>query len=104
SLSVEALGALADALSLSGVILGYLDPELIPPYNRWIVLRWEPVPGATGYRIYRRAEGSNERAVVANWPADRLVLGQLMYIDGSSSLSTGTRYYYSIRAYDEDGQ
>lgn len=99
SYSVEQLTALAQELAPYGVTPFDLTPEVIPPYNRWVRLQWRPVfaPGVAGYRVYRRAEGSHESVVVAT-------IRNTDYVDTSAGLIPGTRYYYSVRAYDESGQ
>lgn len=58
-------------------------------YNK-IQFTWEAVPGAIGYRVYRKTTGS--------WKALGNVSAQTTsYIDGNAA--TGTAYTYTVRAY-----
>ena len=50
------------------------------------------VDGAEGYRVYRKVNGSTDWTVVES------DITALTYIDDMSSLASGTKYYYKVRA------
>jgi fibronectin type 3 domain-containing protein len=57
------------------------------------IVRWSRISGCTGYRIYRRTAGSSSWKTIVTLPGSSYV----SYTD--SSLSPGTCYFYTVRAY-----
>jgi hypothetical protein len=57
------------------------------------IVRWSKVSGCTGYRLYRRTAGSSSWKTIKTIPG----AGNVSYTD--TSLSPGTCYYYTVRAY-----
>jgi hypothetical protein len=57
-----------------------------------IVVKWNSVTGASGYRLYRHITGKGWSKV-----KDLSGASSTSYVD--SSLTPGTRYYYTVRAY-----
>lgn len=53
---------------------------------------WERVSGASGYRIYRKTDGTN-------WKAIKTISGNRTSSYADSKLEAGTRYFYTVRAY-----
>lgn len=63
-------------------------------YNK-IKITWSAVPGASGYRIYRRIPGEN-------WSVLKTLAGEKTSCTDNSA-ETGTVYAYTVRAYVNDG-
>lgn len=57
-----------------------------------ITVKWESVTGATGYRIYRKQANSS-------WTRIKTITGSNITSYTDSTLETGQRYYYTVRAY-----
>lgn len=60
------------------------------------VVKWKAVKGVKGYRVYRKTDGQNFKAVKTISGA-----ANLSYTD--SGLKMGTRYYYTVKAYKKSG-
>ena len=73
-------------------------PQLVSavPYGKTkITVKWKPVKGVNGYRIYRRTNGSK-------WQAIRNVSGRYTsYAD--TKVASGNEYTYTVRAYKKSG-
>lgn len=73
-------------------------PQLVSavPYGKTkITVKWKPVKGVNGYRIYRRTNGSK-------WQAIRNVSGRYTsYAD--TKVNSGNEYTYTVRAYKRSG-
>lgn len=59
--------------------------------NQGIKVSWEAVPNAEGYYVYRKTSGSSWKKIGST--------ADTSYTD-SSSLSNGTKYIYTVRAYE----
>lgn len=59
-----------------------------------ITVKWEKATNATGYRLYRKLDGGSWAAVVT-------LSGNasISYVD--TTVAPGTRYYYTVRAYNK---
>ena len=74
--------------------------------ERVISVLWQPVPDAQSYRVYRKTEGSNWKAV-ANVSAKT----NTMYVNGMAygyyydeSIPSGGKYTYTVRCISADGK
>ncbi len=68
----------------------------VKSYNS-LLLKWEKVPGASGYAVWRRTAGNSfERIAVLSG------VSKCRYVD--KELSTGTKYVYMVKAYKKSGQ
>lgn len=56
------------------------------------VVKWNSVKGVNGYRVYRKTDGQN-------WKAVKTITGVSKVTCTDSGLKTGTRYYYTVKAY-----
>ena len=83
----------ADTLAVN-VTVGLSAPSLdATPGNALIVLTWSPVPGATGYQIFRNTTGTQpDPSTSRSWRAGATV----QWVN--TGLANGTRYYYWVRA------
>lgn len=59
-----------------------------------ITVKWSKVSGATGYVLYRRAEGAGKWSKVATVSSGSTV----SYTDTKVKAKSGTTYYYTVRA------
>ena len=73
-------------------------PQNVYPANEayGITVSWSGVDGAKGYNIYRRTENS-ESKLIGTVNSNEVN----EYYD--STVATGTRYYYTVEAFDETG-
>lgn len=62
-----------------------------------IVLKWSAVPGAQGYRIYRKIAGGS-------WETLRDVSGQATTSYTDKTAKDGVEYLYTVRAYCQNGK
>ncbi|MDO4274287.1 MAG: Ig-like domain-containing protein [Eubacteriales bacterium] len=60
------------------------------------VVKWNSVKGVNGYRVYRKTDGQN-------WKALKTIAGAAKVSYTDSGLKTGTRYYYTVKAYKNSG-
>ena len=103
------LAGLMFALAVPAVILEFpaaevqaaptvATPQLVSavPYGKTkITVKWKPVKGVNGYRIYRRTNGSK-------WQVIRNVSSRYTsYTD--TQISSGNEYTYTVRAYKRAG-
>ncbi len=75
------------------------NPEIskVANYDKGIKVTWSEVEGASGYRIYRRTSADDKWEKI-----DTIKDGETVaYKD--TSVKAGKRYYYTIKAYHEDG-
>ncbi len=75
------------------------NPEIskVANYDKGIKVTWSEVEGASGYRIYRRTSADDKWEKI-----DTIKDGETVsYKD--ISVKAGKRYYYTIKAYHEDG-
>ncbi len=63
-----------------------------------VTLSWTPVPGATGYQLYRATKPNGKFKLVKTFKSG----GILSYIN--KSLKTNTTYYYKIRSMRKQGR
>ena len=70
-------------------------PQLVyakPSGKNKILLKWKAVKGASGYRIYRRADGSA-------WKPLGNVNGTKKVVYTDTKTTTGVRYTYTVKAF-----
>lgn len=63
-----------------------------------VALTWTPVPGATGYQLYRSAKPNGRFSLLKTFKSGSI----LAYTN--KSLKTNTTYYYKIRSYRKIGR
>ena len=61
-----------------------------------VKLTWDSVPDAKGYYVYRSTDGKDFKRLA--------IVKKLYYVDKDVVNSTGTRYYYGVRAYKSKSQ
>ena len=86
-------GSSGSYYSTTGISRLYLTPPAISSISKTssgIVLHWKPIEGATGYQIYRKTD-------TTSWVRVDTVSNVTSYTD-SSSLTSGTKYTYTLRA------
>jgi len=66
----------------------------IPNSSSRITVSWSSMPNATGYKIYRSLNSSDDFTQIGT-------SASTSYVD--TGLSTGTVYYYKVAAYNENG-
>lgn len=78
---------------------GIVSPRLVSArsYGKSkIVVRWSPVRGASGYRIYRRTNGGR-------WQAQKNIGGYRNAAYSDTRVQSGNQYTYTVRAYRRSG-
>jgi oligopeptide transport system permease protein len=105
---VPPAGAVADTETVGTAEAGAVvtDPPATPegleavgqPLTVGVVIKWRPVPGADGYRIYRSIAKDT-----LGVPLDDVTPDLVSYRD-TSSLSLGSAYYYFVTAFNAFGE
>jgi hypothetical protein len=68
--------------------------------DRSVLLQWRPVPGATGYNLYRRSTATTTELVKLT---DTPIAGTT-YTDASEGLANATAAHYVVESISADGQ
>lgn len=97
--AVPAMSPGLPAVSEVQAASGLTAPSLVSvrPYGKTkTVLRWKPVRGATGYRVYRRTNGGK-------WQAQKNISGYRNVSYSDTKVVSGNKYTYTVRAYRRSG-
>jgi fibronectin type 3 domain-containing protein len=83
-------GAYSDVVSSTPIPATPTGVNAVSAGSTSIYLTWTAVPGATGYNVYRSTSETGTYTAVA-WPTSNTYT--------NTGLTTGTMYYYQIKAY-----
>ena len=86
---------------------GFTPPGTVCSAISKIRLIWDPVVGATGYRVYRSTNQTGTYAEITNpAPADGYIYFDtpVDYTDVTGQLIAGTTYWYKVTAYNANGE
>ena len=61
------------------------------------LVKWEKVPGASGYKVYRKIADAKSWTLIAT-----IKNGSTTYYNDACSKSSGTKYTYTVRAFDSN--
>lgn len=87
-------GSTEGARSSAGKSICYLlNPAVLEPVNKekGMQVKWESTPGATGYRVYRKANGEN-------WEQIAELQGESTISNTDQTVQHGTTYTYTVCA------
>mgnify|MGYP002627200546 CR=1 FL=1 len=65
--------------------------------SKGLKVKWAKVSGADGYYVYRRASADDK------WEKAATIEGRTNVTYSDTSVKAGKRYYYTIKAYSDDG-
>lgn len=91
--AVAVLTCLLAVLGMAGAAAAVDAPKWVAAMfveqQKMVGLRWMPVPGATGYKVFRTVTAGKDQQEIATTTAPQ-------HLD--SSVEAGTTYYYSLKA------